>query len=491
MKIFISYPPIRNIKGTPLLGQNRQYQVFHNPSYIYPMVPALAATLLKAKGHQVIWNDCIAQRLNYEQFLELIKQEKPDLIAMETKTPVIKQHWQTINELKGLSNNGYQLTTVLMGDHVTALPEESLKNSAVDFVITGGDYDQSLLSIVEHLASGVALGSGIYYRSGQEIKNSGALRLLDNLDDLPFIDRDLTKWQLYGEKIYKDQPFTYTTAGRDCPWGRCTFCSWTTLYPKFRVRSPENLLDEIGILIEKYGVREIFDDTGTFPSGAWLDQFCCGMIKRGYNKKIAFSCNFRFDYLEQNRLKLMKQAGFRLFKLGLESANEFTLKKLKKGTNPRQIEQGCSLVKNAGLQVHLTVMVGYPWETKADADKTVKLATDLMKNGLADMLQATVVVPYPGTPLYQEAIENNWFRFKPTEYQRFDMQEPVLKTKDMAPQRVMNLANKIYSSFLQPRYILRYLKNIRNFNDLKFIMRGVRAVIGHLLDFNRGPDAKK
>lgn len=484
MKIFISYPPIRNIKGTPLLGQNRQYQVFHNPTYIYPMVPASAATLLQQKGHTVIWNDCIARRWDYNQFLQFVAKEKPDLIAIETKTPVVQQHWAIIKDLK-------EPATVLMGDHVTALPEESMQNSPVDFVITGGDYDFSLLSIVEHLTAAKPLACGIYYRQDKAIKNSGKFKLNGNLDDLPFIDRELTKWRLYGEKIYKRAPFTYTMAGRDCPWAKCSFCSWTTLYPNFRLRCPENLLEEIGVLIEKYKIREIFDDTGTFPMGEWLNRFCEGMIKKGYNKKILFSCNFRFDYLEKNNLKLMKQAGFRLFKLGLESANEKTLQRLNKATTVEQIKQGCRLVKQAGLEVHLTIMLGYPWETKADALRTVELTRDLMKKGLCDMFQATVVIPYPGTPLYDEALKNNWFRFSPSEYSRYDMQEPVLNTEHISPEHVMSLTNKIYSSFLQPGFILRYLKNIRSFNDLKYLLRGGRAVIGHLRDFKRKVNEKR
>ena len=100
MKIIISYPPLSSEKGCPTLGQNRQFQYFKEPTYIYPVVPAQAATLLKNAGHQVIWNDSLAEGLTYEQFISLIKREKPDIIAFETKTPVIKQHWKIIDELK-------------------------------------------------------------------------------------------------------------------------------------------------------------------------------------------------------------------------------------------------------------------------------------------------------------------------------------------------------------------------------------------------------
>jgi radical SAM superfamily enzyme YgiQ (UPF0313 family) len=221
----------------------------------------------------------------------------------------------------------------------------------------------------------------------------------------------------------------YTMVGRDCPWSKCTFCSWTTLYPRFKTRSPESLLDEIGYLIEEFGTKEIFDDTGTFPGGNWLKRFCEGMIDRGYNKEILFSCNMRFDYMLNPEIpQLMKKAGFRKVKSGLESANDDTLRRIRKGYGVKEIVQGCKNAAKAGIDVHLTAIVGYPWETKADAQRTVNLAKELMANGDAEMLQATVLVPYPGTPLYQYALAHDLFRFGPTDYERFDMTEPVLIT---------------------------------------------------------------
>ena len=90
MKIAISYPPIESGKGVPLLSQNRQFQWFNSPTYIYPMVPAYAATMLKQHGFEVVWDDAIAEGLTYSQWLERIKNERPDVIVIETKTPVIK-----------------------------------------------------------------------------------------------------------------------------------------------------------------------------------------------------------------------------------------------------------------------------------------------------------------------------------------------------------------------------------------------------------------
>lgn len=482
MKIFVSYPPLEG-KGTPMLGQNRQFQWFHNPSFIYPMVSASAATLLASEGHEVVWDDGIARRWTHERWWERLLAEKPDLVAIETKTPVVRRHWEIADSIKRELS---RTTVVLMGDHVTALPDETMHNCACDYALTGGDFDFLLASIVEHIATGAPLEPGIWFRENGEVRDTGPFHLDHDLNTLPMIDRELTMWRLYGEPLYKREPFTYTMAGRDCPWGKCTFCSWTTLFPKFRTRAPESLLDEIGMLIGRYGVREIFDDTGTFPSGGWLDRFCRGMVQRGYNRKVRISCNMRFDYLTPERARLMREAGFRLMKLGLESASQATLDRLDKGTTVGDIERGCRVAKDAGLEVHLTIMVGYPWETREDALRTLRLAHRLMREGLADMLQSTIAIPYPGTPLYREAVENGWLRFDPGDYEKFDMSQPVFLTPDMSPEEVVAICNSIYRAFLHPRYILRYLASIRSFADVKFIAKGAKAVVGHLMDFARG-----
>ncbi|UCD58617.1 MAG: B12-binding domain-containing radical SAM protein, partial [Candidatus Hydrogenedentota bacterium] len=139
----------------------------------------------------------------------------------------------------------------------------------------------------------------------------------------------------------------------------------------------------------------------------------------------------------------------------------------------------------SGIDIQLTVMVGYPWETKDDAQRTVDLARELMGRGHAEMLQSTVVVPYPGTPLHQMALERDWFRFDSREYERYDMAEPVLKTPDMSASEVMQMCRGVYQSFLTPRYILRHVSKIRNLQDLSYLARGSKAVVGHLLDFAR------
>jgi len=486
MKIAISFPPISENRGTPLLAQNRQFQYFHESTYIYPMVPAYAATLLKQSGYNVVWDDGVAEEKTYVKWLREIETTNPDIVAIETKTPVIKRHWDIISDLKHINS---EMKIVLMGDHVTALPRESLENSEVDYVLTGGDYDFLLLNLVKYLSGEVKkLDPGIWYKDNGIVKSTGKFVLDHNLNSLPFLDRSLTKWKLYSEKNgnFKETPGSYTMVGRDC-WqrkdGGCTFCSWTTLYPIFRVRRPEFLVDEIGILIDQYGVKEIFDDTGTFPVGNWLKKFCNMMIERGYKDKVSLSCNMVFGALSLDEYKLMKRAGFRMLLFGLESASQRILDEVNKGLKVEDIVNSCKIAKEAGLTVHITIMFGYPNASREEELQTFRLARKLMENGYADTLQSTLLIPYPGTGLYRKAVENGWLRFSPGEWNHWDMSEPILKSDDVSPEEIKKLCDETYKLFWSPKYIFRKLLSIRSVGDLKFTFRGARSVMGHIRDF--------
>jgi len=457
-------------KGYACLAQNRQFQWVHTPWTAYPMVPAYAATMLKQAGYQVFWLDGIWSGWTYKRWETELLKIKPDIIALETKTPVVKMHWNIINRLKDSSINHHPSAIVLFGDHVTALPEESFKNSKVDFVLTGGDYDFLLLNLVKFLdGKDKKLESGIWgrmdsvqklTRDKSNIFNTGPFQLNHNLNKLPFVDRELTNWKLYAHKNdnYWRLPGTYTMFGRDCWWGRCTFCSWTTLYPGkcFRVMTPKRALDEIGYLLDNYPIKEIMDDSGSFPAGDWLRGFCRGMIGRGYNKKVRISCNMRFNAdLTEKDYQLMGKAGFRFILYGLESANQKTLDRLNKNLKVAQIEPVLRWAKSAGLKPHITVMIGYPWETKKDAQETLDFAKEIFTKGLVDSLQATIVIPYPGTPLFKEAKEKGWL--KTLKWEEYDMRRPILKT-EMTEEEMKMMVKNFYKLVFTPRWFLRKLK---------------------------------
>lgn len=458
-RIAFCYPPIPSPKGTPLLSQNRQFQWFSHPTAIYPVVPASAATLLQSRGYEVLWLDGIARNFTPDAFWSALEAWQPDVIFLETKTPVVHFHWQWARELKARLP---QCVLVMAGDHVTALPEETLAAAPVDAVLKGGDYDFALLSWLEQREIPV------------------------DLSQLPPIDRTLTRWQDYAYRNgnFARTPGAYIMSARDCWHGKCTFCSWTTLYPTYRVRPVEDVLNEIGALID-LGVREIMDDAGSLPIGQWLRDFCNGMIARGYHRKVRLDCNLRFGARTLEDYRLMRRAGFRLVLFGVESANQATLDKLNKRLTLKAIREGARAASKAGLDVHITLMFGYPWETAEEAERTVRLGREFLRTGAAATLQATWLVPYPGTPLFRELDATDQLLTR--DWSCYDMRSPVMRSP-LSENEIRACIARTYRGFLHPMALLRQL--LRAASHPAYLFRGAAALLGHLRDFVQRPTTR-
>ncbi|MDD4938353.1 MAG: radical SAM protein [Candidatus Shapirobacteria bacterium] len=469
--ISISYPPLESSKGSAFLSQNRQFQWTNTGNVIYPIIPAYTATLLQHQGFKVFWDDAIAQKISFSDWFKRLRKNKPDLIAIETKTPVIKKHWKIITQIK--QKCSWHPIVVLMGDHVTALPQESIKNSLVDFILIGGDYDFLLSKLIKKINNHQAPKNKIF-----------KLDQYPNLNTLPIIDRQLTQWQLYAynNTNYKYKPGSYIMSGRDCWWGKCTFCSWTTLFPgeHFRCFSVNHTIAEIENLVNNFAIKEIFDDSGTLPTGKWLKLLCHELIKRGLNKKIKIGCNMRFGALTLKEYQLMYQAGFRFVLYGLESANQKTLLFINKNEKTTDAIKTLKIAKKVGLEPHITVMIGYPHETKQDIQKTLYLVQKIFKLGLADSLQATILIPYPGTPLFKYCQKNNLLLTK--SWDKFDMRQPIIKTP-FSTKELSNFIQKFFQSIFTPKFILNKITSIRSINDIKFLLYYGFKYIKKLKDF--------
>lgn len=481
LSISISYPPLESPKGRAFLPQNRQFQWTNTGNVILPVIPAYGASALKKLGFKIYWDDAIAEKISYHSWLTRIIKRKPNLIFIETKTPVVKKHWLIITELK---TKLPKCKVILMGDHVTALPEESLNNCPVDYILTGGDYDFMMINLVNHFSNRFKLEPGFYYKKNNQIVNTGKFALKHhNLDTLPLIDRQLTKWKLYGynNTNFKYKPGAYIMSGRDCWWGKCTFCSWTTTHPfgTFRNFSVEHTIKEIENLVS-LGVREIFDDAGTLPTGLWLNQLCQQLIASGLNQKVSISCNMRFGALSQDQYNLMAQAGFRFILYGLESSNQQTLDKILKNTKTTDARASLTLAKNAGLSPHITIMIGYPWETLNDAKNTLSEARSLFRDGLVDSMQATIVIPYPGTQLFRECDDQDLLLTR--NWDDYDMRQPVMKSPISATDQ-KKLINSLFKSAWEPKFLIRKVLSIRSVDDVKYLATYAVEFLRKLYDF--------
>jgi radical SAM superfamily enzyme YgiQ (UPF0313 family) len=181
------------------------------------------------------------------------------------------------------------------------------------------------------------------------------------------------------------------------------------------------------------------------------------------------------DYL------LMGKAGFRFVLYGLESASQATLEKINKNLKIEQIEPTLRQAKEAGLKPHLTVMVGYPWENEREVDSTIAFAEKLFRQGLADSLQATIVIPYPGTPLFADCQKKGLLKTK--DWNRYDMREPVMKTT-VSEEKLMEAVRELYRrSVFTSRFVLNTLLQLGSVDGIKYVGFQGLKFMGKLLEF--------
>lgn len=463
-RIFVAFPP-----GS--VGNNENHtQGRSGRAADYPVIAASAATLLKAKGFDVTWVDAGMEGWSHSNFIKYTKNKKPDLIAIQTTTPLVKQDWQTINYLKAEVAEPRNLKVVLMGDHVTALPEESFANSQVDFILTGGDFDFLLLNLCSQLAVSAKgdkpkFEPGIWYRDGRDIVNTGRFKLNHNLNRLPFIDRELTKWQLYKKA---SRLTIFTMAARACGWGQNSLLSQSVLYPERRphLRSSSNLLNEIGLLINKYHVDEVIDVSSVFPCGSWLRGFCEGMISRGYHQRVKLGCNARVGSLSGEDWQLMRRAGFRriffteeqVFEevptaAGGDDTNKAPILAVFQGNlAKKRLFRDIRAAKRAGLETYLTLSFGYPWESKTDAYRKADGARQLLINGWVDSINGNIVTPYPGSKFFRVCGEQGWLRNR--QWDLYNSQRIVLNNA-LPDENLYHLVENFSRSSYHPKLLTR------------------------------------
>jgi len=266
---------------------------------------------------------------------------------------------------------------------------------------------------------------------------------------LPRPDRYFTRAQEYTSGNYKYLPGTHIMAASGCWHGKCTFC--VEKGKKYEVREVIDVIKEISECKEM-GFKEVFDDSGTFPDGEWMRKFCTAKVFAGL-KDFPIGCNMRIG--ADVDFKMMKDAGFRMILVGIESANQKTLDRIQKGVKANEIIPTIKQAKEAGIDVHCAVMYGCPCEEDKDYRNTERLVYYLLTRGYAKTAQSSI----------------------------YDVKDFQLtgKEKKIAKRYV----KKIYACATSPLFWYNKIKDIKNCDDLKYLWRQIKAGMKGVLTWKK------
>lgn len=376
-----------------------------NYDVVLPMGILYVGTVLDEAGHEIQLLDIGPRDTGWE---DKIKYFKPDIVGLTMVTTQYRRAKEILAKIKELCP---QAKYCAGGAHPSALPAETLNDLNLDFVVVGeGEYVMKEACARLSQGNNLAGVKGVYYlENGQVVANEPTAPILD-LDALPIPKRELLPdedWYLIPPGFIRGSfnwGIATITSGRGCPFN-CLFCASQKVFGRgMRRRSVDNVLKEIRYLKERYDIKGLFflDDTFTVNND-WLNEFCRKLKQEKY--KLVWGCQTRGDTVTPDKLQMMEEAGCIQIDVGVESGSDAVLKKLNKSETTVELKQAFRVARQAGVKTLASFIIGNPGEGLKEIDETKKMAQEIRP----DMAVFCILVPYPGTPLYDLAKQNNWF----------------------------------------------------------------------------------
>ncbi len=388
--LFLNPPSFDGFDG----GAGSRYQARREiRSFWYPTWLAQPAALIP--DSRLI--DAPARDLSLEDIRPVVRDY--ELVVMHTSTPSFHGDVKVAEALKAENPN---ILLGFVGAHVAVSPEASVAASdAIDFV-AGSEFDFT----IKEIADGRPLSEvdGITWKRDGAVIRNPERAILHDMDQLPYVspvyERDLVIEDYFIG--YLLHPYLSLYTGRGCK-SRCTFCLWpqTIGGHTYRTRSPEHVIEEIAQAKKMFPqVREFFFDDDTFTD----DRPRAEAIARGLGKLgVTWSCNAKAN-VPYDTLKVMRDNGLRLLLVGYEFGNQQILHNIKKGMRIEVAKQFSKDCHKLGITIHGTFIVGLPGETRETIEETIRYAMEINPH----TIQVSLAAPYPGTFLYDQAVENNW-----------------------------------------------------------------------------------
>lgn len=428
-----------------------------------PLGIAYMAAVLEKNGFDVNVIDASALDMTWESLEKELRRIYPGIVAITALTPTIEQAMKTAQLVKKTCPD---TVTVMGGYHPTFNYKELLEKDYVDIAVIGeGEY--TMLELVETLENDGDLSEvrGIAF----DDVITPLRPLIMDLDSLPFPALHLLPMDHYKLLNMKTNMATMITS-RGCPM-QCSFCASAALHgPKFRLRSPKNIVDEIEHLAEDYNVETIafMDDTFTLNPKR-VEDICVEIKKR--NLDVLWGCTARVDNLSKSLLKQMREAGCITLFMGVESADQQILDQVDKKTTISKIKHAFELSRKEKIRTIASVVLGMPGDTKESMGRTIKFVQEL-KPSYAVFSLAT---PYPGTRFYQHMVEENLIKVK--DWSKYTLISPIIDTMECSLEELRKIQSTAFRKFyLRPRYILR-----QTWTDGPMLLRTIAGVIRRLV----------
>jgi anaerobic magnesium-protoporphyrin IX monomethyl ester cyclase len=363
---------------------------------------AQICAMLKKEHHEVALLDSTFG-LEDEAITKKVGEFRPDLVAMT----VASNDYHYAKHIAELIKKIEDIPILAGGFHPTIAPYDFIKETCFDMVCIG-EGEEAILELLYYMNRGNINYNlkNIWFKRGEEVITNPLRKLNENLDILPYPDREIFNYQKY---IDWNRGLATFISTRGCPF-ECSYCINKTLIDRYgglgkyvRFKSIDYLFGEIKDVLKKYKVNEIefYDDTFTLDMKR-LREFC----RRYPNEiKLPFYLNVRVNAATKEMFEMLKRAGCTRVNIGLESGDPVIRNQiLKRNMTDQQIIDTFRWAKEAGLETYAFNMIGIPYETAESIEKTLELNRKIQP----DRIGVSIFNAYKGTELYKLCKDNGW-----------------------------------------------------------------------------------
>jgi anaerobic magnesium-protoporphyrin IX monomethyl ester cyclase len=421
--------------------------VHSHPPFI-PLGLAYLGAVAENAGHQVTVIDCQAEKLTYETFRERIAQTPSDIIGVTATTLLYNSAMKLIEIAKEALPKA---VTVLGGSHGTFWDENALQEYPNLDVVVRREGEQTFVELIDKIQNQSNLDNvlGITYRNVDKIVRNEDRPFIEDLDALPFPAHHLMPLESLkhnGKIIFP------LMSSRGCVFW-CDFCSTVRMFGRgYRMRSPKNVVDEMQLVHDRYGVDQVtfYDDAFSVDRNRVV-KICEELQIRKLHMK--WDCGTRVDMVDRELMKTMRDAGCFAVWLGVESGSEAILGAMNKRIKLDQTRLAYKTAHQLGLMTIANVVLGFPGETEQTARETIRFVKELNP----DDVGFYIATPYPGTPMYELVKKNGWLRV--TDFEKYDTAGPTFETPSLSMEKLIELRYKAYQDFyLRPSYVFKMMR---------------------------------
>ncbi len=454
MKVLLVNPP--RFKKMSVIREER-CEIIEKNSVLPPYSLLQIASLLRRNGHEVSLIEANGENIKYQDFEKMLSEK--DYEAVIIKFTPSTFDWDM--KVASISKKYSDATTIgicwTLGNFASTVLDEA---KYLDIYIRH-EYEVVAPDLIDRLAAGSELSgvAGIAYRFDGLIKVNRDSDPINNYDDIPIPAYDLLKsFEFYYADTKHGQPFTIMYTSKGCP-NSCIYC--TMAQTKWKARSAQSVLEELRYLKQNYNIKTImfFDEVFTIDKKR-VEKITRGIIDEKLN--IKWYCNSRVDLIDKALLEKMKQAGCTAVSMGIESGSQKIIGGSNKRISVEESAKAIQMVKDAGIKAYCSFIMGLPGENKTTVKETIRFIKKTLPTGG----EVNVASPYPGTKLYDIALEKGWIT-KQIDFRSMNQNKSIMRTDELTTQEIDKARDKAYQALiLNPKWWIQNIGYvIRNPND--------------------------